>query len=187
METGCVCETHISDVVVFLGGITLLNVFQGKPFCHIFILSMATVLDAFMFFMAFFYGRYFVSAWLWLTVMVLIGLWFTTGGLRSAISYYFIIPFLFNLVFFEGRRRTLGFIGIIVSFLILSVLEYHYPNVVYKYSSRFDEWLHISGAALFYMIISAFFVSIVLGEFAKEQIVVKLQNRRLEELSTGMV
>lgn len=167
----------------FLAGITLLNVIQGKPFCHVLILSVATLLDAFMFFVAFFYERYFISAWLWLTIGVLVGLWFTTGGLQSAISYYFIIPFLFNLVFFEGRKRVLGFVGIVFVFLSLSIVEYHYPYLVYRYSSRFDRWLHVSSAALFYMIISAFFVSIVLREFVKEQIIVKLQNRRLEELS----
>ncbi|MCD6420733.1 MAG: GGDEF domain-containing protein [Synergistetes bacterium] len=105
--------------------------------------------------------------------------WFTNGGYKGSIPFYFGMPILLAILFWKGWRRFILVILTLADGLILATVNFYYPYLIHHYTSEFDRYVDVTMGIITSFIPSILGMIYIIDSFDKEHEIVLKQNREL--------
>jgi len=160
-----------------------INLYMDVSRWHEPILIASAIAVGIVWFLAKAYGIYIPIALFTIILSSLTAFWFTNGGYKGSIPFYFNIPIFVSILFWKGWKRAVLVILTLVDGLALATVDFYYPQLIHPYATEFNRYLDVTMGIITSFIPSVFGIVYIIDSFDREHETVLRQNEELSKMA----
>lgn len=186
-------EKKIFQVTTFMSGIlglvgVLFNLFQDFPLVLNIVLFVFS-LCSFSLSIITRYVKYSIMhtyIFLFLVITLLSTAWFYNSGIEGPLINYFFFVIVFGIFLSPKKHRYIFTSIICINIIVLTLIEYNYPDLIVRYASREAQIIDILFSSLVAIFVLGSLVVFIKNSYDEEHLLLQTTNKSLEDTNAKL-